>query len=1190
MTTLIGTTLNDRYRLDPDVGRGGMGAVYRAHDSTLDRDVAIKMVSSLDLDTQGQARLLQEAQAIAKLNHPNIVSVYDAGQVDGGDGSAPYIVMEFVSGKTLYEAPPDDLEGILSVIKQVCLALDHAHSQGIVHRDLKPENVLIEPDGTAKLMDFGIARSVATRMTSEGEIVGTVFYLAPELALGQDFDGRADLYALGIMLYELTTGALPFAHEDPLAVISQHIHTSVVPPKAKNPEIPPLLDSLIVQLMSKDPEHRPPSASDVFDYLERTDLLDPDAEGEKEILVLDRIVRGRFVGREQELSEARSLWSKAAAGDGQTLLISGEPGIGKTRLMRELATHVEVTGGRALMGACYAEGGAPYSPFAQILRKALEDGAGKGNGAGLDLPDFVLADLLSLAPELRPYYPDVPPNPQLEPESEQHRLFENVVAFCSTLSEKAPLMLVVDDAHWADSGSLSLMRHLARRIRQKRILLLATYREVELDEARPFNEVLLDLNRERLARRVKLSRLSREQTKALLGALLEDEITPEFLDGVYRETEGNPFFVEEVCKALVESGKLYYEDGEWHRPSMDELEIPQSVKVAIQARVSSMPEEHQETLRMAAILGREFDYDTLAAASELEESSLIEALEAAERAQLIDEAGGVKFEFVHALIPTTLVESIHTLRRRIMHRQAAAAIEELRPEDFETLAYHHGEAGNDEQAWKYYTLAGDQAAKAYANQEAESHYRAALNLAEDDRDRASLLSNIGVALASQGRFDEAIETWQPAISTYMSLGQLDRAAWCYARSARAAWESGDFPRGLKIGEEGVADAGDAPDTVELADLLHETARAFHFNGIPKMARPLCERAREMAERLGAVQIEAEALITWGILDGTPTDESVSALEHAIDLAKADKLPDTEARARNNLSGTLGVYKGEVQAARKHLLEAARIAHETGQSPIELFFRSGEMGWSIAQGDFSHVDQEMPRLRRLSEELAKPTTSGVAFRRLNAYIAHFRGDFQLADELYRQNIDEFRERGLLQDVYGNGIWFSQMLVEMGQFEEARSIIQETIEIGAKIGGTARPRLQMAILEAKVGEIRGAQQSLVEGERQFAGQPAAIDTPWLETARALLALANSKPEEAWAHFSKCVEQVKAMGLRGHLGSFLMEWAQALMEHGEGEDLKKAAERLQEARTVFESLGAPNYVTRVDARLKELESAAS
>ena len=1187
---MIGTTLNDRYRLDEKLGSGGMGTVYRAHDSTLDRDVAIKMVSSLDLDIQGQARLLQEAQAIAKLNHPNIVSVYDAGQVDGGEGSAPYIVMELVSGKTLYESPPGDLRRILAVAKQVCLALDHAHSHGIVHRDLKPENVLIEPDGTAKLMDFGLARSVATRMTSKGEIVGTVFYLAPELALGQDFDGRADLYALGIMLYELTTGNLPFTAGDPLAVISQHIHASVVPPRAKNPEIPPVLDSLIVQLMSKDPEDRPPSAHEVYEYLERDDLLDPEAQGEKEILVLDRIVRGRFVGREQELSEARALWSEAAAGDGQTLLVSGEPGIGKTRFMRELSTHAELTGGRVLVGACYAEGGAPYSPFAQILRKALESGAAKGNGADLNLPVFVLADLLRMAPELKPYYPDVPPDPPLEPEAEQQRLFESVVAFCSTLSESAPLMLVVDDAHWADSGSLSLMRHLARRIREKRVLLLATYREVELDEARPFNEVLLDLNRERLARRVKLSRLSREQTKALLTALFEDEIAPEFLDGVFRETEGNPFFVEEVCKTLVESGKLYYEDGEWHRPSMDELEIPQSVKVAIQARVSSMPEEHQETLRMAAILGREFDYDTLAAASDLDESALIEALEAAERAQLIDEAGGVKFEFVHALIPTTLVESIHTLRRRIMHREAAAAIEKLRPEDYEALAYHHGEAGNDEQALKYYILAGDHARKVFANQEAESHYRAALNLAEGDGDRAPLLSSMGVALASQGNFNVAIETWNSAASGYESLGQLDRAAWCYARSARAAWEDGDFQRGLKIGERGIAAVGSAPDTVELAALLHEPARAYHFNGIPDKARPLCKRSRDMAERLGAAQIEAEALTTWAVLEGTPAKESISVLERAIDLAKAHELPSTESRARNNLAVMLGIYEGDLDAARMQLIEAARIAHATGQYPHEIFFASGELIWALMQGEFAHVETELARLRSLHEDLAKPGTSGGVLAGVDANIAHFRGDFQLAQERYRGNIDESQAGGLLQDVFWNEVWYSDMLIEIGDFEEARTILLETIDIGAKIGEIARPRFQMAVLEVELGEIQSAEQTLAMGEREFAKRPAAIITPWLETARAKLALAKSQTAEAWEHFSNCVDQVRSMEMHGLLGKFLMEWARALVEHGEGDYLEKAVELLQEARTVFEGLDAPNYVARIDAKLKELESAVS
>jgi serine/threonine-protein kinase len=298
--------LNDRYRIEAELGQGGMGVVYQAHDTLLDRDVAVKLLSQSGLGTEGRERMLREAQAIAKLNHPNIVQVHDAGQLDG----TPYIVMELVEGHTLHEGPPKDLAGIVLVARQICAALEHAHAHGIIHRDLKPENVILAGDGTAKLMDFGLARSVASRLTSEGEITGTVFYLAPELALGKDFDGRADLYSLGVMLYELTTGELPFSKGDPLTVISQHTHATVVPTRAKNEAVPPRLDELILHLMEKSPDDRPGSAGEVQKALERSDLLDPEAEGVREIAVIRRMSRGRFVGREQELTDATNLGNR----------------------------------------------------------------------------------------------------------------------------------------------------------------------------------------------------------------------------------------------------------------------------------------------------------------------------------------------------------------------------------------------------------------------------------------------------------------------------------------------------------------------------------------------------------------------------------------------------------------------------------------------------------------------------------------------------------------------------------------------------------------------------------------------------------------------------------------------------------------------------------------------------------------
>jgi hypothetical protein len=312
---------------------------------------------------------------------------------------------------------------------------------------LKPENVLLTAGGTAKLVDFGLARSMASRLTSEGAIAGTAFYLAPEFALGQPFDGRADLYALGVMLYELTTGRLPFVGDDPLAVISQHLHAPVVPPRAKNAEIPPALDALIVRLLSKAPTDRPASASEVLRMLEQPSILDQEAVPAEELSVLERIERGRIVGRERELQEARVLWIQARSGQGRMLLISGEPGVGKTRLVRELVTQVEVSAGRALVGASYAEGGAPYAAFGQIIRQALRS----DSDDGFDLPESVLADLLMLAPELRLRYPfdgtqgrpDLPANPPLDgPQAEQHRLFRNLLVFFTALSDRAPLLLV----------------------------------------------------------------------------------------------------------------------------------------------------------------------------------------------------------------------------------------------------------------------------------------------------------------------------------------------------------------------------------------------------------------------------------------------------------------------------------------------------------------------------------------------------------------------------------------------------------------------------------------------------------------------------------------------------------------------------------------------------------------------------
>jgi ABC-type oligopeptide transport system substrate-binding subunit len=789
-----------------------MGVVYRAHDRLLNRDVSIKVLNKSALGTQGRARLLHEAQAAAQLNHPNIVSVYDAGESEG----IPFIVMEYVEGCSLHDKPPAGLDQTLSVARQVCLALDHAHAHAIVHRDLKPENVLISENGQVKLTDFGLARSLASRLTSEGSIVGSVFYLAPELALGQPFDRRADLYALGVMLYEFTTGGLPFTAGDPLAVISQHLHAPVVPPRARVEQIPPALDALILKLMSKQPEDRPASAMEVLRALDRIAAGEPGPAPSAPASLLDRIVRGRLVGREKELAEALRQWDQAASGKSGVLLVSGEPGIGKTRLVAELITQVSVRGAWVISGNCYSEGSLPYAPVTQMIEAAAERHPLDGLSG--------LPDLLFLAPGLRSRYTQAAASKLAEPQADQQRFFESLVELFSLLAGQAPVLAVLEDAHWADSGTLALLRHLVRRASalHLRLLVVMTYREYELDEASPLNQVLYDFNRERLSARVKMGRLDREQTDNLLETILTEGVTCEFLDHIYRETEGNPFFIEEVCKSLIERGDLYLECGCWRLPPVDEIEIPQSIILAIQARLARLPGPAQDTLRTASILGREFDFETLKAVSDLDEDALLDALESAVRAQLIAELRPVgkgrleaspRFTFVNALIASTLRESASGLRRKRLHQRAALALERLNPDRLDLLApqlgEHFSEAGDLDKAARYLLRAGDLARQVYTYPEAIGYYQRALAILKDQDDL------------------------QQAAHTLMKLGLLYHAVYDFAHS-RQAYQEG-FALWTQAGEAPSADLAPARRALHLGwldPLTLDPAYAYEADSVP----------------------------------------------------------------------------------------------------------------------------------------------------------------------------------------------------------------------------------------------------------------------------------------------------------------------------------------------------------------------
>jgi tetratricopeptide (TPR) repeat protein/predicted Ser/Thr protein kinase len=1095
---MIDSFLNKRYRLEAELGQGGMGVVYRAHDTLLDRPVAVKLLSESSRDrlgSQGQARLLREAQSAAQLNHPNIVSIYDAGEADG----LPYIVMEYIQGESLFEQKPDTIPEITAIAVQVAAALHHAHTHGIIHRDLKPENIIVSK-GLAKLTDFGLARSAASRLSADNLIIGTVLYLAPEAALGQGVDARSDLYSFGVILYELLTGSLPFLADDPLAVISQHLYAPVPPPHAHRPDLPPALEALILHLLEKQPDARPNSALEVHRTLEtlHLELAHSNLASNASLpigtaLPLDRLVRGRLVGRTRELIEMKAVLKQSLSGQGSVLLVSGEPGIGKTRLARELAAHAAVSGVKVFSGACYAEGGAPYAPFPQLIRDSFISA-----GAALELPDFAVRDLIAVAPELSQHFSYISGQVSYENNSEQARLFESLSAWAVALSSKAPLLLFIDDIQWADASTLHLIRHLARRLQNQPALCLFTYRETELNEGSSLQAVLHDLNRERLSTRIKLTRFERAQTQALLEAMLTpaSQIEPSLVEAIHRETEGNPFFIEEVTKALLEEGRLKHKDERWCAPSGVEIEIPQSVRLTIQNRLARLPEETQEILGMAAIIGRRFEFSVLSKASQMNEDKLIEALETAERMQILSEVSQGRgsptlFSFAHALIPTTLRESVSRLRRQRLHRRVAQAIEEVcsdKEVPLETVAYHYEQASDAERAEHYYTLAADRALNVYANQEAVRYYRLALEMEPEGAKHAHLLGRLGEALFRQGHYQEAQKLWLQSSELFQQAGRHGDMAYLYARAARAAWYDSDSPSSLSICLEGISAVkglnlpSEEVETPGLAALLHETSRSYLFNEMYAEALPLCKQALDMAKHLGMVEVQAEALATLGILPNQPVEERENILNKAVELAEGAGLLISAARAHINLGG---FYFDRLQPrlSVQHLERACNLGAQMGIGSWEHGFLGSAANIRLELGEFHPVEDALEKMKQIRGNLPNSEPAQFFADLLQAKLLRFKGELAAAIDYLKPYMEneqirkEYRFMASLQQRYGD------ILIEMGQYESAIAMLGSVIGKGQKEDpqerSNARGFISMAL--AYQGQIEEAYAFLVEAER-------------------------------------------------------------------------------------------------------------
>ncbi len=372
-------------------------------------------------------------------------------------------------------------------------------------------------------------------------------------------------------------------------------------------------------------------------------------------------LRGTFVGRQREMGELKAALNDAMSGQGRLVMLAGEPGIGKTRTAQELAGNAETLGAQVLWGRCYEEEGAPpYWPWVQPIRSYVQQRDAERlrseMGPGV-------ADIAEIVPEIRHRLTDLETPPSLEPEQARFRLFDSITTFLKTASQQQPMVLVLDDLHWADRASLQLLQFLAREMGESRILIVGTYRDVELSRQHPLSETLAQLTRQPVFRRELLRGLSQEDTKRFIETTAGIEPDRGLVDTILAHTEGNPFFMSEVVRLLAERRELMSGD-------IQGLGIPEGVRDVVGQRLNLLSEQCNQMLTIASVIGREFGFNLLCKVSErIPENHLLEAIDEAVGARLIEDVPGGRelYQFSHALIQQTLVEDLTTSRRVRLH-------------------------------------------------------------------------------------------------------------------------------------------------------------------------------------------------------------------------------------------------------------------------------------------------------------------------------------------------------------------------------------------------------------------------------------------------------------------------------------------------------------------------------------------
>jgi class 3 adenylate cyclase/tetratricopeptide (TPR) repeat protein len=897
-----------------------------------------------------------------------------------------------------------------------------------------------------------------------------------------------------------------------------------------------------------------------------------------------------YVGRAAERDRLTELWRQAQEGSLRLALIGGEAGVGKTRLSTHLALQAHGQGATVLYGRCDEDLGVPYQPWAQALRHFVAEAPQALLRAHAERHG---GDLARLVPGLGDRLSGLPAPRQSDPETERYLLYAAVAGLLEGAGEQEPVVLILDDLHWADGPTLSLLRHVVTAGSAMRMLIVGTYRDSDLAREHPLTALLADLHREQGVQRLRLTGLEAEDVLALMEAVAGQDMEEEGRElarEITRETAGNPFFAGELLRHLTESGAIVQEDGgRWRLVGeVSDLGLPQSVREVVGRRVERLGSDARTALSAGAVVGRDFDLDLLVAVVEIDEARLLELLEEAVAASLLQESSehAGRFTFTHALVEHTLYEDLSRARRARLHQRVAEVLEEQFGEEpgerLGELATHWAAAtvsANPGKALRYARQAGERALQALAPDEAARWYRQALELHKqapggDRSERCELLIGLGEAQRQTGDRSSR-RTLLDAARLARELDDVDRLARAVLANTRGFTSrvgavDAERVRTLEFAARALPD--DDPRRAQVLALL---ASELHYSGDPVRCRELAAEAIEMAR---AASDEAALAYTlshaiWAIAASDTLAQRRRLSEELSGITR--RLDDPRLSSVGTGAGFTSSMEVGDRAGIESALAAAHAMLAAFPVPSMVWaWRVSEATWSLVQGDIGASE----RLAIEAAEIGTGAGEPDAQRTLGVQVYAVRLLQGRLDEVVEQAVELTRRADSLN---GHRPGAALALLQSGQEAQARelALAEDLRGIPWENGWSAAMILWAMVCSGlrmvdRAGEVY---ELLTPFSGQLAGSAGTVfgSIAW---ALGTLAATLERYEEAESHFAAAAEIEERLGAPLFLARTHAGWARALIARGRPEDRDRAQTLLEQAEEVAERLGAGGIIREV------------